>query len=410
MAHAILGERALADKTPSSSIPATDFVDRLPKHWKDLPGLIDDALIDPDSQIKILALVEERGSVSMCDIIEALPDHPAPAKAVMSFVRQGVLTIDPGLISGNSMVRRDMPVAFSTINRLRFDGSDGVPPPAGKRISGVLSQKPQPELFIAHWSDRAAFRREERLRRPGIYVALYSDRAYVGMSSQLRERLVASNHLLTNGFPDLVMGIVDKNDVMTVAQFRVAERRMARAVQKDGRLILANKILPAGAEVNLAAFAEADRFVRDSIKAIRETDIGFLLDSRPDGSEPEVIDPDVPDLGPDEGAGELIDGELLSLRSCGVHATARMLGDKIYVLAGSEIRRETVPSIKSGVVQMRQELLHDGSLVAHGSTLMLTRDVAFDTASGAASFVTGSRLKPEIWRPLRQSASPALLH
>lgn len=410
MAYAILGERALADKTPSPSIPASDFMDRLPRHWKDLPALIDDALIDPDSQIKILALVEESGSVSMGDIIEALPDHPAPAKAVMSFVRQGVLSIDPGLITGNSILRRNMPVAFSTMSHVRFDGGDGLPPPADKSTSRVLSQKPQPELFIAHWTDRAAFRREERLRRPGIYVALYSDRAYIGMSNELCGRLAASGHLLSHGFPDLVVGIVDQNDVMTAAQFRVAERRMARAVQKDGRLRLANKALPVGAEVNLAAFAQADRFVRESIEAIREADIVFLPKTCPADREHKVIELGVPDLGQDEEAGELIDGELLSLRSCGVHATARMLGDKIHVLAGSEIRRETVPSIKSGVIQLRQELLHDGSLVAHGDTLMLTRDVPFDTASGAASFVTGSRLKPEIWRPLRQSASPTLLH
>lgn len=409
MAHAILGERSLVDKSPSPSIPASDFVERLPRHWKDLPGLIDDALIDPDTQIKIIALVDESGSVSMGDIIEALPDHPAPAKAVMSFVRQGVLAIDPGLITVNSMLRREMPMAFSTISHIGFNG-DGVPPPGDKGLSRGLSHKAQPELVIAHWTDRAAFRRDERLRRPGIYVALYRDRAYVGMSNELCGRLAASGHLLSHGFPDLVVGIVDKNDVMTPAQFRVAERRMARAVQRDGRLLLANKVLPAGAEVNVAAFAEADRFVRDAIEAIREADVGFLPDSGADESLHEAIEPGVPDLGQDEDTSELVDGELLSLRSCGVHATARMLGDKFHVLAGSEIRRETVPSIKSGVVQMRQELLHDGGLVAHGSTLMLTRDVAFDTASGAASFVVGSRLKPEVWRPLRPSARSALLH
>lgn len=410
MAHAILGEHALADKTPSPSIPASDFAGSLPPRWHDMPGLVDDAHIDADSQVRIIGLVDETGSVSLGDIIAALPDHPGPAKAVLSLVRHGILNIDPGLVTGHTMVRRHAALPFSGLTELKLSGGQEAPPPGNKRANHFAPSRPQPELFIAHWTDRATFRREAALQAPGIYIALYADRAYVGMSGQLRERVVASNHLLAHGFPDLVVAMVDKSGIMSQAQFRVAERLLARAVQRDGRLHLANKTLPAGAEVNIAAFAAADRFVRDAITAIREADIGFLPESRPADSEHEVLESGVSDLGQDEDAGELIDGELLSLRSCGIHATARRLGDKIHVLAGSEVRRTTVPSIKSGVILQRQELQHDGGLVAHGANLMLTRDVAFDTASGAASFVTGSRLKPEIWRPLRQNMPSGLLH
>jgi len=411
MAFANVAEHALADKTPSSSIPASDFVDRLPRHWKDLPGLIDEGLIDPDTQVRVLALVEETGSTSMGDIIAALPNHPAPAKAVMSLVHHGVLAIDPGLITSNSMLRRDIPAAFSRVDQPSLASGHDSPPPADKRINRMAAQRPQPELFIAHWSDRAVFRHEAALQRPGIYAALYADCVYIGMSADLAGRLVASNHLLNHGFPDLLVGIVDKNNVMTATQCRVAERQLARAVQKDGRLRLANRILPTGAEVSLADFSLADRFVRDAITAIGKADIGFFPQKSRLDTDDEVAEADPYDLGQDEAeAGELVEGDLLSLRSCGVHATARMIGGKVHVLGGSEIRRETVPSIQAGVVLRRQELLHDGSMVAHGAHFILTRDVAFDTASGAASFVTGSRLKPEIWRPLRQNMPSGLLH
>ena len=56
----------------------------------------------------------------------------------------------------------------------------------------------------------------------------------------------------------------------------------------------------------------------------------------------------------------------------------------------------------SAALKDRQDLLHDGGLVEEGDHLVLTVDSPFDTASGAANFVAGSRVKADVWRPLHE--------
>lgn len=73
------------------------------------------------------------------------------------------------------------------------------------------------------------------------------------------------------------------------------------------------------------------------------------------------------------------------------------------MLAGSQVRLDPVPSAGSAALKDRQDLLHDGGLVHEGDHLVLTEDVAFDTPSGAANFVAGSRVKLKLWRPLAEA-------
>lgn len=93
------------------------------------------------------------------------------------------------------------------------------------------------------------------------------------------------------------------------------------------------------------------------------------------------------------------ESHFFSLSSCGVVAHARAEDGKWIVLAGSQVRSTTAPSAGSTASRQRQELLYDGGLIERGNHLVLTEDIAFATASGAANFVVGSRHKPEIWRP-----------
>jgi len=143
----------------------------------------------------------------------------------------------------------------------------------------------------------------------------------------------------------------------------------------------------------------ADRFVAAFFERVEQA--GLLdpvasAEGALDAIDPRLIEPEPTETAPD-GQGE---GQHLSIESCGVIARARIADGKFWVLAGSQVRLEPVPSAGSAALKERQDLLHDGGLVREGDHLILTVDVGFDTLSGAANFVAGSRVKPELWRPL----------
>ena len=395
MAKAILGEDNLARKTQSTTINTAS----LPEKWQDLPGLVNDPLIDEDAQVEILECVDETGSASLGELMALLPNHPQPAKAIIRLVHLGILDIEPGLIDAQSLLHRRLVRPRLVDKKGGGDAGAPTPPSGGGKLHRLPVTRPQPEVFFANWTDRGVFREEEALRQHGIYLALYADKAYSGWSGCLVDRLVSSNHLLQHGFPDLVIAAVDRNNLLNETQTRVAERLLARAVQKDGVLELANPSLPSGGHVDPAAYAQADRFVREVVGIVRAAGLAFTGAKR-------VPANNIPESGPISTVLEA-GTKHFSLHACGVHATAQVLSDKWVVQTGSQVRNELLPSAGSGVAQQRQELLHDGGLMPNGRHLLLTRDVAFGTASSAARFVVGTGHGAKIWRPVPQQPASA---
>jgi hypothetical protein len=399
MAGAILGEDKLACKT-QSTVP---FNETLPERWFDIPGLVDVSLVDEDAQIAILGLIDETGSARLADLIALLPDHPKPGKAVLHLVHLGILSIEDGLVDGNSLLRRrtmlQVPKAQGSAGP---EGQGGAPARGTGKLQRLAVVRPQPEIFFANWSDRAAFKGETALTQRGCYLALYLREAYVGRSDRLIDRLLASKHLLAHGIPDLVIAVVDRNNILTPAQIRLAERLLARQVQRHGVLKLANDELPVGEHLPFSEFAPVDRFVRETVRALSEGGLAFMSKGAPllemEARDPEIEPCDRPEtLEPEEA-------RHYALHACGVHATALARDGNWTVLTGSQVRTDIMPSAGSGIAQQRRELLLDGILVQNGDHLLLTQDVSFTTASGAARFVVGSRHKPEIWQALPQPA------
>jgi hypothetical protein len=407
MADAILGEDHLASNKQSPTIPKLT----LPEHWHALPGVVDDPLLDEDAQVGILKRVDETGSASLEDLMAVLPDHPKPAKAVLLLVRLGILQIEPGLTDANSMLTRrlERPMVFDPGST----GGNGESGDTGSALQvaekGKLRRlkivRPQPEIFFAHWTDRAVFRREPALERRGIYLALYCSTAYGGRSSRLVDRLIDSNHLLQHGIPDLLIAVVDRNNTLTESQIKVAERLLVRAIDEDGKLKPANKVMPDGDRLDFASFVLVDRFVRDVVRSLREAGIAFTGGKTGvDGAQTPLDAGDasgIDEVLPENGASDPLH---FSLHACGVHATAQAIDGKWTVLTGSQVRTQVLQSAGSGVAQRRQEALHDGSLVPNRGHLLLTRDLVFETASAAARFVVGTGHKGRIWRPLPKQA------
>ncbi|QYO77759.1 DUF4357 domain-containing protein [Devosia salina] len=260
---------------------------------------------------------------------------------------------------------------------------------------------PEPDIFFASGIDRSYFVQEPRLRQKGIYLALYGSAVYVGRSGDTACRIAWGAHLRRNGLPDRIIAAVDKHQLMSEAQARTAERLAARRVNKHPGLTLINA-LPAGDRLDSGPYMATDRFVATFFERIEQA--GLLDPVAPaagpfDRTNPGPFEPQPLEAAPD-GQGE---GQHLIMESCGVTAQARIADGKFFVLAGSQVRLEPVPSAGSAALKERQDLSHDGGLVREGDHLVLTVDVGFDTPSGAANFVAGSRVKPELWRPLAEA-------
>lgn len=392
MAEAILGGDTSARK------PTSIDITNLPESWTALAGLVEDPLIDIDSQIAVLAMIDETGSASFGDLMAILPGHAAPAKIIEAFIRHGVLVIEPGLIDAQSMLQRKVNpplrgATSQTAQTLKTTRSERRSNKAGQgKVHHLALVAPEPDIFFASGVDRSYFMREPRLRKKGIYIALYGRTAYVGRSGDTACRIAWGAHLRVHGMPDRVIAAVDRHGVISDGQTRACERLAARWFNKQADLSLLNPSMPTGYRLSEDGFAQAARFVA---RFIEKAQTAGLFSNAP-GVEDLFVSPTNPDLAiKDETT-----TRLFVLDASGITAKARNEKGKWVVLKGSQVRAQPVPSAGSAALKMRQELLYEGGLERRDDCLVLTHDVAFNTASGAANFVAGSRFKPEAWRAL----------
>ncbi|QQR38412.1 DUF4357 domain-containing protein [Devosia rhizoryzae] len=388
MACAILG----ADR-PAHNLASNDFPTVTPVPVID--GLVADPHLDLDSQIAILAAIDETGSAHLGDLMALLGDHPSPGQAIQALIREGALIVTTtGLLDAHSQVAR----------RVTPPPRKAAAPSPQTQNKGVQHLKvvaPEPDIFFATGIDRGYFAREPRLRQRGIYLALYGNAVYVGRSGDTACRLAWGAHLRRNGLPDRIIAAVDKHQALDEAQTRTAERLAARMVIKHPDLTLLNA-LPAGERLAPDRYEATDRFVTAFFQRIERAGLltigsvqGFRTTSNTTLIETDEIEP------APEGHGA---GQLFTMESCGVTANARIEDGKFWVLADSQVRRDPVPSAGRAALTDRQDLLHDGGLIPEDDHLVLTVDLAFDTLAGAGNFVAGSRVKPTIWRPLAHPA------
>ncbi|MHA6297906.1 hypothetical protein [Devosia sp. CAU 1758] len=386
MAEAILGADHAGRKPASSDI--TTPIDTGLQCYEvsaALAGLVADPLVDLDTQIAVLALVDETGSASMGDLISILQRHEAPAQAIGAMLRLGVLVVEPGLIDAQSLVsRRVQPV------RARPSFADQVNHRDRGKVHHLQVLAPEPDIFFAIGIDRNYFVTEARLRQRGIYFAIYCDGVYVGRSGDTACRIAWGAHLRRHGLPERIIAAVDRKGALSEAQMRACERLAARRVVKETDLALVNDTLPVGDRLGPIAYAGAAGFVDTVFERVLAAGL-FGSDAHADVPAPVTE----PDLEQEPGM-----ESVFSLDACGIRARARQENGKWIVLAGSQVRPDPAPSSGSAPFRLRTELLHEGGLVTTGDVLVLTEDLAFDTAVAAGCFVAGSRVRAGAWKPI----------
>lgn len=363
-----------------------------------LPFLIDLPALTPDVQVKIFDLIDQSGSATMAELLAALPNTEAPAGLIVDLAGMGVLEIDASrFLDGSSLVRRapthiekataEKPVKGNRRGTTHGKGKYPLEPHSEVAASPVSDDRYEPSIFFVEWDERGSLQYNPAVNGAGVYLGIFDDAIYVGMSKQLHGRLRNGKHVFHNGGPPhLLVVITDAAGQLGDIEVLALERRMALAVVNRDHRELANEQVPNGHQLPRSAYEAIDRLAEKAVAAIAELGLAFTNNQ-------------VPALVPQTGMQFRLD-------ACGVKATATQTADGFVVHEGSQVRLDVAPSAGSGPLKRRHDLLSKGAIVRRSGHFVLLEDLVFSTASGATSFVLGSRHHPGIWTAMPPDPAP----
>ena len=258
--------------------------------------------------------------------------------------------------------------------------------------AAVASRTALPELI-----------RREEAARTGIYLLVGPDPdlagrqlVYVGEGDQVKTRLAAHDADEAKEFFTRAVLIVSKDENLTKAHGRYLESRIIAAIRGAGRAKLVNGTEPPFKGLPEPEIADMER-VLDEIEILLPV-LGFDV-LRPAGQEAGLPHSANADERRTEPSAAALDAQFIFTES-GTNAKAREAGDEFVVLAGSIGKAQEVPSCDEGLKRRRAQLVADGVLIAANDTrfLQFSKDVAFDTPSGAARVIYGGNVSgPRYW-------------
>lgn len=427
MADAILGQSRIDGKPMPIAFNTTSTAGALtaPPNLTAVTmagGLVCHDYVDIDVQVTILAVVDDTGSATLEEIVAALAGHPKPAGAAFAMVAAGILCIEDGIVDANSRLSRtplldggddDTPdgapqCASGGDDDGSGDGGADYPGPGEMRQISVAVPY-APAIFCIPGLERRLLRTEPLLGDTGIYAAIWGGEVYVGASKNLVARLTKGPHLVTPRLADRIIAIVDGTRQLSWDGAQVAERLLYRQLIASGELKPRNEE-PNGGRVDEVEYELVHDFVEIAMQALRREGLASPV---PPASR-------TPAANQTARAQQTLFATrverqerqvgLYRLDACGVKARARVVDNSWTLLAGSAIRSEVMPSAHPSAKQRRIELLHSGGLVKKGRDYMLTRDLDFASATGAAHFVVGSKTRADIWSAVDAAQQPARLH
>lgn len=372
-------------------------------------GLIQHALVSASVQVRILSIIDETGSATVGDIVADLTDHPDPVGAVVVMLNLRILVAElrGGVLDANTVIRRAPPEPSPA--EPDGVGPDGPPSPPttssagggnGNRLERPATTSLSPSVIVGSGADRTEFARQPELQRPAVYGLISPTGAYIGRSTKAHRRVAWGQQPI--GDLETIFVITDANDTMTAEDAAICERILwSRATALGDRPVVNG--VPDGADVQLERYAELELFIARSCLALRTAGVLFTRGSTRNliagpRSEPGRVGALRPFNQPPEG-------EVFEMQfSGGLMALAAHQPDGSWLLLrGSDVRIDTVASATASAGYLRAAWLYSGLLdmSADGRSLVVKRDLVFETASAAAHFCTGSKGRGRAgWQPI----------
>lgn len=360
-------------------------------------GWVHHELVSLPVQVTILRAVDETGSATLGDIALALGDHPNTVGAVLVMVDLGILTIKyAATIDDHAMVRR-APTTLEPGTLVALAANDAALP---EGIARLDASPLMPSVVVAEIEARRDLGKVASLERPGVYALIGDGQIYIGASSCVAARVASGQQPI--GDIERIVVITDATNQMTEDEALAAERMFFARVQAS-RAFPTMNTLPMGAGVDGKRYSKLDIFLAQACLTLRHNGVLFT-----EGSARAVL------AGPRNESGrvaplrpfnEIPDGERLELCfDTGLVALAARQDDRRWLLlAGSDVRIPTAISANSSTRFLRSAWLHAGllELSADGRSYVTTRDIVFQSGSGAAQFCVGSKGRNrDSWVPI----------
>ena len=386
----------------AASNPLSSFI------GTDIPPIIGGVVRHPDisapAQVEILSVVDQTGSVTIGDIVDALPGHDNAVGATLALVAAGVLTLRfRGVLDENTIVSRasrdDDPdsadeVSLSAPVLVAAGEND---PPAGLE---QLDPHFVANVIVGPGDARRAFARMDALHRPGVYCLVSRSHVYVGMGGDVGQRVSDGHQPIAD--IEAIFAVTDTLGRLTSDDALIAERNLSARIAASGSRKLVNNV-PIGGACDVQLYSEIDSFIADAVLRLHHQ--GFDLFGRSARSVLAGPRAERGRIGAPRAAEALPTGELheLNFGSGLVAHAARQKDGRWLLLAGSHARIETAPSCNRGIVFSRAAWLHSGllALASDAKSYVTTRDLYFATGSAAGQFCSGVKGRPlASWRPI----------
>lgn len=377
-------------------------------------GLVLHPLMSPSTQVRILALIDEAGGVTLGEVNAHLSDHPDPVGAVLTMVGLDILVLDrpEDLLDAKTIVRRS-PAASVPVEGMML------PPPVARQDIVPIEEPAQTEtllfpaslqrldprpfrarVVVGAGADRRDFARIDELRRPGIYGLMNAVSLYIGVGIDVGHRVASGQQPIQD--IETIFVIIDAENILSPDDAEVAERILwSRAAASRERQMING--MPNGAAVDLQRFSDIDAFVAQACLSLRNDGVLFT-----NGSTRSLLAGPRTEPGrtaPPRLFNELPDGEVMELifNEGRVALAARRAEDDWLLLRGSEVRPDVVQSANSSASFLRASWLHSGILspTPDGRSYLLSKDMRFRSAGATAHFVTGSKSRGRGgWQPI----------
>lgn len=222
---------------------------------------------------------------------------------------------------------------------------------------------PRPRFGIA--------RKRAEFEKAGVYVLqghsseTGRERIYVGEGDPVRPRLDA--HVAQKDFWTHAYIFTSEGQNLNKAHVQYLEARLVELAAAAKRCELENGNKPQRPSLSEADEAEVEGFLAEMLLCLPVLGVVAF-------EQPEL--PGMP-------------AARLGLRGRGVEATGYEADEGFVVVAGSQVARDTVPSIHEYLAVLRRELLDRGVIVPRADGLVFAQDYVFNSPSTGAGVVLG---------------------
>ncbi|SMQ85550.1 protein of unknown function [Devosia lucknowensis] len=383
-------------------------------------GLARHPLLTATDQVSLLREIDISGSASVGTLMAVLGQgHADPVGAILAMLEADLVSVDlpTGILDEHARIARIQPLAADDDTSPDDDPEPHAPQPIPSpsdpqdpedgaaaelpvRIQRLEAADLVPDVLVGAASARRGFASLEELQRPGVYILLSHQNAYVGMGVNVGRRVASGSQPISD--VDSIITITEKGGGLSEDDAQVLERIIHTRVSAAREVRLVNST-PNGASVTPQRYAALNAMAALACESIARNGYLFLdLSPRmvlagPRAETGQLAPPRPFNAAPDQEVMEVSFGENLSALS------ARHSETEWLLLRGSDIRLEPVASANASASYHRAALLHSGiiELAPDGRSYVLARDILFGSPSAALHFVLGSKGQGRGgWKPI----------